>query len=158
MYTNILIATDGSELAGNAVQHGIDLAMRIGAKVTVLTVSPPFHVFTTNTQMIEDTAAQYQVRMNQYADKILSSVAHLAQAAGVVCETVHVEHEHPYQAIINTAASRGCDLIDGLTRPPWHICDCPRQRDGQSTHTFQDPGTRPSLSCGGARPSATLMV
>jgi nucleotide-binding universal stress UspA family protein len=111
MYTNILIATDGSELAGNAVQHGIDLAMRIGAKVTVLTVSPPFHVFTTDTQMIEDTAAQYQARMNQYADKILSSVAHLAQAAGVVCETVHVEHEHPYQAIIDTAASRGCDLI-----------------------------------------------
>jgi nucleotide-binding universal stress UspA family protein len=36
MYTNILIATDGSELAGHAVQHGIDLAMRIGA-VTVLT-------------------------------------------------------------------------------------------------------------------------
>jgi nucleotide-binding universal stress UspA family protein len=111
MYTNILIATDGSELAGNAVQHGIDLAMRIGAKVTVLTVSPPFHVFTTDTQMIEDTAAQYQARMNQYADKILSPVAHLAQAAGVVCETVHVEHEHPYQAIIDTAASRGCDLI-----------------------------------------------
>jgi nucleotide-binding universal stress UspA family protein len=111
MYTNILIATDGSELAGNAVQHGIDLAMRIGAKVTVLTVSPPFHVFTTDTQMIEDTAAQYQARMQQRAEKILGAVAHLAQAAGVVCETVHVEHEHPYQAIIDTAASRGCDLI-----------------------------------------------
>jgi nucleotide-binding universal stress UspA family protein len=52
MYTNILIATDGSELAGNAVQHGIDLAMRIGAKVTVLTISPPFHVFTTDTQIV----------------------------------------------------------------------------------------------------------
>jgi nucleotide-binding universal stress UspA family protein len=111
MYTNILIATDGSELAGNAVQHGIALAMRIGAKVTVLTVSPPFHVFTTDTQMIEDTAAQYQARMQQRAEKILGAVAHLAQAAGVVCETVHVEHEHPYQAIIDTAASRGCDLI-----------------------------------------------
>ena len=111
MYTNILIATDGSELAGNAVQHGIALAMRIGAKVTVVTVSPPFHVFTTDTQMIEDTAAQYQARMQQRAEKILGAVAHLAQAAGVVCETVHVEHEHPYQAIIDTAASRGCDLI-----------------------------------------------
>jgi nucleotide-binding universal stress UspA family protein len=111
MYTNILIATDGSELAGNAVQHGIALAMRIGAKVTVITVSPPFHVFTTDTQMIEDTAAQYQARMQQRAEKILGAVAHLAQAAGVACETVHVEHEHPYQAIIDTAASRGCDLI-----------------------------------------------
>jgi nucleotide-binding universal stress UspA family protein len=112
MYTNMLIATDGSELAGNAVQHGIALAMRIVAKVTVLTVSAPFHVFTTDLEMVlEDTAAQYQAGMQQRAEKILGAVAHLAQAAGVACETVHVEHEHPYQAIIDTAASRGCDLI-----------------------------------------------
>jgi nucleotide-binding universal stress UspA family protein len=26
-------------------------------------------------------------------------------------ETIHVEHEHPYQAIIDTAVSKGCDLI-----------------------------------------------
>ena len=42
MYTNILIPTDGSELAGKAVQHGIALAKRIGAKATVLTVLTPF--------------------------------------------------------------------------------------------------------------------
>jgi nucleotide-binding universal stress UspA family protein len=111
MYANSLIATDGSELAGEAVKHGIALAMRIGAKVTVLTVLPPFHVFTTDTQMIEDTPAQYRARMQQHAEKILGAVAHLAQAAGVACETVHVEHEHPYRAIIDTAASTGCDLI-----------------------------------------------
>jgi nucleotide-binding universal stress UspA family protein len=29
MYSNILIPTDGSELAGKAVQHGIALAQRI---------------------------------------------------------------------------------------------------------------------------------
>jgi Universal stress protein family len=38
MYTNMLIPTDGSELAGKAVKHGIALAKRIGAKATVLTV------------------------------------------------------------------------------------------------------------------------
>ena len=32
-------------------------------------------------------------------------------AAGVACELVHVEHEHPYQAIIDTAGSKGCDLM-----------------------------------------------
>ena len=32
MYTNILIPTDGSELAGKAVEHGIALAKRIGAE------------------------------------------------------------------------------------------------------------------------------
>jgi nucleotide-binding universal stress UspA family protein len=40
MYTNILIPTDG--LAGKAVEHGIALVKRIGAKATVLTVLPRF--------------------------------------------------------------------------------------------------------------------
>ena len=111
MYTNILIPTDGSELAGKAVQHGIGLAKRIGAKVTALTVLPPFHTFTTDTQMIEDTPALYEARMNEHAVKTLGAVVSAAQAAGVVCETVQVQQEHPYQAIINTAESHDCDLI-----------------------------------------------
>jgi nucleotide-binding universal stress UspA family protein len=88
MYTNILIPTDGSELAGKAVQHGIALAKRIGAKVTVLTVLPPFHLITTDPQMIEDTPAQYKARMQDHAEKTLGAVAQAAQAAGVACETV----------------------------------------------------------------------
>ena len=74
MYTNILIPTDGSELAGKALQHGVALAKRIGAKVTVLTVLPPFHTITTDTQMIEDTPAQYKARMQKHAEKILGAV------------------------------------------------------------------------------------
>jgi nucleotide-binding universal stress UspA family protein len=31
--------------------------------------------------------------------------------AGVACNTVAVEHEHPYRAIIDTPDSKGCDLI-----------------------------------------------
>jgi nucleotide-binding universal stress UspA family protein len=111
MYTNILIPTDGSDLAWKAVRHGIALAKRLGAKVTALTVLPPFHTLTTDTQMIEDTPAQYQVRMQQHAEKTLGAVAHAATAAGVGCELVHVKHEHPYQAIIDTTAAKACDLI-----------------------------------------------
>jgi len=111
MYANILIATDGSELAGKAVQHGIALAKRIGAKATALTVLPPFHTLTTDAQMIEDTPASYKARMRESADKTLGAVAVAARAAGVLCETVQVEHEHPYQAIIDVAEAKGCDLI-----------------------------------------------
>ena len=58
MYKNILISTDGSELAGKAVQHGIAFAKEIGAKVIVLTVTLPFHVFTLDPQVVEDTVDQ----------------------------------------------------------------------------------------------------
>jgi nucleotide-binding universal stress UspA family protein len=100
MYTHILIPTDGSELAGKAVQHGVALAKRIGAKVTMLTVLPP-DMITTDREMKEIRKARTQ--------KILDAVA--MQAAGVACETIQVEHDDPYQAIIDTAGSKGCDLI-----------------------------------------------
>src|SRR5215469_15209973 len=104
MYTHILIPTDGSELAGTAVQHGVALAKRIGAKVTMLTVLPP-EMITTDREMIEIRKAS----MRKHAEEILSAVA--KQTAGIACETIQVEHEQPYQAIINTADSKGCDLI-----------------------------------------------
>jgi nucleotide-binding universal stress UspA family protein len=111
VYTNILIPTDGSELSMKAVLHGIALAKRINARAVALTVLSPFHTFTTDAEMIEDTRTEYKARMQEHAEKTLGGVAHAAQAAGVVCETVQVEHEHPYQAIIETAEAKGCDLI-----------------------------------------------
>jgi nucleotide-binding universal stress UspA family protein len=87
------------------------LAKRVGAKVTGMTVLQPFHTLTTDTQMIEDTPAQYKARMKEHADKTLGAVADAARAAGVAYDTVYVEHEHPYQAIIETAKSKGCDLV-----------------------------------------------
>ena len=111
MYKHILIPTDGSALADKAVQHGITLAKKIGAKITILTVSVPFHVLTTDAQMIEDTAPQYKRRMEEHAAKILKPVADAANAAGVPCTTAHLEHEHPYRAIIETVNAKGCDLI-----------------------------------------------
>jgi hypothetical protein len=39
MYRNILIATDGSDLAGKAVDHGVMLAKEMGASVVFVTVT-----------------------------------------------------------------------------------------------------------------------
>ena len=109
MYTHILVPTDGSDLSRKAIRHGIALAKAVDAKVTAVTVSMPFHVFSVEPAVVTDTPETYQKRMAMVAAKYLGEV--LAAAAGVSCETVHVEHEHPYQAIIDTAHKRGCDLI-----------------------------------------------
>jgi nucleotide-binding universal stress UspA family protein len=45
MHRHILIPTDGSELSQKAIDYGMALAKSVNAKVTVLTVSTPFHVF-----------------------------------------------------------------------------------------------------------------
>ena len=104
MYTHILIPTDGSQLAGKGVQHGIALAKRIGAKITVLTVLES-EMITADT----DTREARKAHMQKHAQEILGAVAR--QTAGVACERIQVEHEHPYRAIIDTADSKGCDLI-----------------------------------------------
>src|SRR5512136_625893 len=111
MYKNILLPTDGSDLAGKAVKDGLKLANTLGAKTTVLTVVKPFHVFTLEMSMVEDAPAEYKQRTQELTAKILKTAADQAKAAGVACETVQVEHEHPYQGIIDTAKSKGCDLI-----------------------------------------------
>src|ERR1700687_1794497 len=86
-------------------------AKEIGAKITVLTVTIPFHVFTLDPQVVEDTTDQYKKRVQVDTAKLFGAVTLAANAAGVTCEIVQVEHEHPYQAIIDTARSKGCDLI-----------------------------------------------
>src|SRR5215510_4292803 len=54
---------------------------------------------------------QGAARAKAHAEKILNGVAEEARSAGVICETVQIEEDHPYEAIIETAKQRGCDLI-----------------------------------------------
>lgn len=111
MYTNILIPTDGSELAGKAVRQGITLAREMGARITALTVSRPFHTFTLDTSSVEETPETYNEHAREQNARTLSAVAEAAKAAGVPCETLEVTDDHPYRAIIDTARTKGCDLV-----------------------------------------------
>ena len=111
MHRHILIPTDGSELSMNAIDYGMALAKSVNAKVTVLTVSPPFNTFAVELDMITDTREQYEKRMTTLAEKYLKAAKEVAATAGVSCETMHVERDQPYLAIIETAARKSCDLI-----------------------------------------------
>jgi nucleotide-binding universal stress UspA family protein len=111
MYRHILIPTDGSELSQNAIDYGMALAKSVNAKVTVLTVSSPFYTFAVEPGMITDTPEQYGKRIATITAKYLNVAKEAALAAGVSCKTMHVEHDHPYLAIIETAARKSCDLI-----------------------------------------------
>jgi nucleotide-binding universal stress UspA family protein len=115
MYQNILIAIDGSELSGKGVVAGVDLAKGSGARVTILTVSEPFPSFDLGHKLglFRDQAAidQYDDACRRTAAAVLEKAAATAAAAGVACETLHVENGRPADAILETAAQRSCDLI-----------------------------------------------
>jgi nucleotide-binding universal stress UspA family protein len=111
MYKHILIPTDGSDLSGKAVQHGIALAKSEGAEVSGITVTVPFHVLALDPDTLTDTPASYQKRMAAVAEKYLKQIENAATPAGVTCDVISLEHEQPYQAIIDAAKKNGCDLI-----------------------------------------------
>jgi nucleotide-binding universal stress UspA family protein len=86
MFTNILIATDGSELAERAVTHGVSLAKLAGSKVTALIVEPSFNVFgvpESQVRQMPEAFAKHTEHIKQHATKVLNHVAEVAKKAGV---------------------------------------------------------------------------
>jgi nucleotide-binding universal stress UspA family protein len=111
MHTHILIPTDGSDLPDEAIQYGTALAQAGHTRVTGITVTTLFHFLAVEPDMVADTLESYRLRMSNVAAQRLAKVEGAAAAAGVSCEVVHVEHEHPYKAINDVANSKACDLI-----------------------------------------------
>jgi nucleotide-binding universal stress UspA family protein len=111
MYKHVLIPTDGSALSEMAIRHGMALARAVGARVTVLTVSLPFRSLALDPVMVSDSPAQYERDCKAVAEKALGAAQTEAGMAGVPCETLRVTQSQPYRAIVETAESKGCDLI-----------------------------------------------
>jgi nucleotide-binding universal stress UspA family protein len=111
MFKHILLPTDGSERSEAAIQKGIQFAKSINAKVTGFHVILPFHVFTTQSKMLEDTQEQYERESKAQAEQFLGVIKKAAEKAGVSCDTDYVTSDDPYKMIISAAEKRGCDLI-----------------------------------------------
>jgi nucleotide-binding universal stress UspA family protein len=111
MFKHILLPSDGSELSEATIQKGIQLAKSINAKVTGFHVILPFHVFSLQTEMLEDTKEQYERQSKVQAEQFLSVIKKAAEKAGVNCDTDYVTSNHPYEMIIQAAEKKGCDLI-----------------------------------------------
>ena len=71
MFKHILLPIDGSELSEAAIQKGIQFAKSINAEVTGFHVILPFHVFTIQTEMLEDTKNQYESESKVHAEQFL---------------------------------------------------------------------------------------
>ncbi len=111
MYKHILVATDGSELSNRAIEYAADLAKAVNAKLTVFTATTPYYGFAVEPELMTIGIEDYQKNTAKLAAHRFAVAKDIAAAAQVPCETVRVEHPQPYQAIIDAAKERGCDLI-----------------------------------------------
>lgn len=111
MYQRILLPTDGSAASDRAVAAGVAFAQALGAAVIGMTVTPEFHVVTTDTAMLEDTPERFAADSAAGARALLAGVEAAARAAGVPCRLEHAVGDRPDEAIVDCALRLGCDLI-----------------------------------------------
>lgn len=111
MYKNLLIATDGSDLANKAVEQGIALAKALNAKITAVFVTESWATKVPGEMAIGFPIDAYEKSCADNAKEVLSAVVAAAKAAGVACDTQHVRDQFPADGIIAQAKSSGCDLI-----------------------------------------------
>lgn len=111
MHKHVLIATDGSDYALKAAEYGLGVAKAAGAKVSVVMVTPPWADLALSEIAVGRFEDEFADRMSTYAKSCLAKVETAARDRGLACETIHVAAAKPYQAIIDTAGARGCDLI-----------------------------------------------
>jgi nucleotide-binding universal stress UspA family protein len=116
MYANILMSTDGSDVARKGVEHGIALAKALNAKATVITVTEPLPVdygsgVAGGWVPSQEEFDRFDAACKESAGKVLDEARAMAARIGISAELLHVPNAHPATAIVETAMSRGCDLI-----------------------------------------------
>ena len=111
MYGHVLIATDGSELSEQAVVEGAKLAKALGSKVTVVTAVQTPAPLVVEGKIIGPDLHDRKEGAKSKAKGFLEAAVNIAAKVGVQVEAECVLDETPYDAIVETAKSKGCDLI-----------------------------------------------
>ena len=110
MYTRILVPTDGSEISPKAVQTAIGLAKLTGAELFTIAVKDPFP-YSAISEMQPVPPQEFYDAQERIAAERVKAVLAAASAAGVKAEGATVEALHPWEAILDAAKQKGCDLI-----------------------------------------------
>jgi nucleotide-binding universal stress UspA family protein len=111
MFRSIVVGTDGSETARQAVQQAIGLAKAVGASIELVSAYEPIP-----NQRIRQEAReapqdlQWMVNPREDVDATLHEAVEEAERAGVTVEGYAREGD-PADAILDVAEERGADLI-----------------------------------------------
>ena len=111
MFKQILLPTDGSELSLKAIRLGVDLAKACGASVIALHAVPPVQTIAYVAELMASVEFDYAKEATRFAERYLDDARSIAAQAGVPFDRVLRFGEQPYQAILQTATERKCDLI-----------------------------------------------
>jgi nucleotide-binding universal stress UspA family protein len=111
MYGSIVVGTDGSETANEAVRQAIDLAGALGAKLQIVSAYEPV----SDTRLREEAQQvpadmQWMVNPREDVDATLQTAAEQAREAGIDVE-IFARQGDPADAILDVAEEQHSDLI-----------------------------------------------
>ncbi len=111
MFTRIVVGTDGSETAAEAVRQAVDLAKLAGAQLSIVSAYEPVSKRRVEAEKLDAPAdVQYGIGPREDVNIVLDSAAAEAKKQGVEVQTHPVEAD-PAEAILNVAEETKADLI-----------------------------------------------
>jgi nucleotide-binding universal stress UspA family protein len=111
VFKRIVVGTDGSETAAQAVRQAIELAKLSGAQLSIVSAYSPISGRRVKGEQSEAPAdVQYEIGPREDVIFILDAAAAEAREAGVEVQTHPVEAD-PADAILNVAEETKADLI-----------------------------------------------
>jgi nucleotide-binding universal stress UspA family protein len=111
LFTRIVVGTDGSETAAEAVRQAVDLAKLAGATLSIVSAYQPVPK-----RRLEGESAgapadvQHEIGPREDVNLVLDAAAAEARQGGIDVQTHPVEAEAA-DAILNVAEETGADLI-----------------------------------------------
>jgi nucleotide-binding universal stress UspA family protein len=111
VFTRIVVGTDGSETAGEAVRQAVDLAKLAGATLSIVSAYAPIPERKVKDQQRDAPAdVQYEIGPREDVNLVLDAAAAEARKEGIEVQTHPIEGD-PAEAILNVAEETKADLI-----------------------------------------------
>lgn len=111
MFKSIVVGTDGSETASEAVRQAVELAREIGARIELVSAYEPVsraRLREEKSQIPDDL--QWMVNPREDVDATLAEASERVKEAGLDVET-YARQGDPADAILDVAEETGADLI-----------------------------------------------
>ena len=120
-YAHVVVGTDGSATATEAVRHAAGLAAAFAAKLTIVTAFAPDPERAARAQAEAPEELRWAVTDAAIASERAAAARKEAREAGAAEVDIHVEAGDPAEVVLGTAQLRGADVIvvgsKGMTSP-----------------------------------------
>jgi nucleotide-binding universal stress UspA family protein len=112
VFATIVVGTDGSATARQAVREATALAAALGSRVELVSAYEPIaQLRPREERQAAPVDVQWQISQREDVDATLAEAAELVRSGGVTQVATYARQGDPADAILDVAEERGADLI-----------------------------------------------